>query len=234
MKFIILFLSLFAFSSFAEVCVFKGNVHPASKYKEVSSLYKLSCEWFVSHFKSYPDPDIVLTDVYYIDNWDSVKWITNRPPGILYGAFYKAKERDINVIYLELSEKAAYKKTDIIDRSFLFHEFIHYFIKAANFDELKNNNSTDLPIHEAIAYYAQDQFIQMMTEGEKTFFDFFNPMLKDQIIFISVHSFPGFAYRLYTNKPGSFMLNAIEYFKTNPVEKYNMLINGSYTRPYFN
>ena len=234
MKFVVLCLPLFVFSSFAEMCIFKGKVHPENKYEEVSNLYKLSCEWFISHFESYPDPEIVLTDVYYIDNWDSVLFINGRPSGILYGYFHKFREKkNTNIIYLELSEKEAFKKADILNQSFLFHELIHYFIKAANFEKLSNNNYSDAPMHEAIAYYAQDQFIQIITKGEKALFDFFDLMLKDQLVSTGIHSFPGLADMLYTWKPGSFILGAIKYFESGVLDKYNMLINGSYIRPQF-
>ena len=233
MKLIVFFLSFFSFFSFAEVCVFKGKVHPESKYEEVSNLYKLSCDWFISKFMSSPDPEIVLTDVYYINKWSEVEFAEGRPSNILYGAFFKSKEKNTNVIYLELSKKAPYIKTDILDQSILFHELIHYFVKAASFDKLKHNNDSDRAMHEAMAYYAQDQFIQIMTEGKKTLFDFFDPTFAWLLISPDDFFFPDMAYILYINNPGSFILGAVQYFKTRPLDKYNMLVNGHYIKSSF-
>ena len=226
-KFIILHLSIFIPLSFADVCTFKGKVHPESKYEEVSNLYTFSCEWFISHFESYPDPDIILNNVHYIDNWNSMDFIKDEKEN-LYGVFHNMKDEDVNTIYLELSKKEAYKESEIVNKSILFHEFIHFFIKAASFNKI-DAEEINLTMYESITYYAQDQFIQIITKGEKTLLDFLENINKEPKL-IKPQSFLQMAFILQLMNYKGFLFNSIEFFKTDTIKKYNSLINGDYEK----
>ena len=123
------FISLFfSFIAYADDCKFSGKVHPEYKTTEVSDLYTQACIWFLNNFDVILDPEIVLNNVYYIKSWDEIvlnyKHLNYEN---LYGIFYIYKDKHINDIYFNTMEKNVFQKNDIVDKSILYHELIHFF-----------------------------------------------------------------------------------------------------------
>ena len=75
-------------------CTFTGKVHPQTKYQEVAELYHFSCNWFTTNFNITFDPEIVLNNVYYVENWDNVHLVKQKQKNAnLAGLFYHITDK---------------------------------------------------------------------------------------------------------------------------------------------
>ena len=221
-----LVLSIPCFSAGEQDCVFQGRVHPENHYKEVSKLYRESCEWFVETFDVTFDPEIVLNNVYYILDWSEVPFV--QPYDELYGIFNKVEDKSVNDIYFRMADQGAYIRSHIINRSIVVHEMVHFFIKKAHFEQnMENGAYENVPMFEAFVYWAQDRYIKSVTNGQLGLLDY----MKEEAgkAFPLLDPFPRVSYRLYMgHNLKMFVHNAIQWFEKDPKGRYQQLINGDF------
>ena len=227
-RYIIFFtLLIFSFPVWGNDCKFSGEVHPKTKTAEVREVYEMACLWFTKNFLVKIDPDITLNHVYYIDSWDSVTELSLGDTTGLAGLLFDVKDKHKNNIYLNI-KKNPFDKGTVVENSIVFHEIIHFFVKASNWsDDPKEIRKLykNMSLHEAFAYFAQNEYIKMVTNGEKELLDYCD-CEKEKIskgthfIFVS-EMLQMFDY-------DKFLYNGILFFSNDAEEKYKKLITKKY------
>ena len=219
----------FSFPTWGNNCEFSGEVHPKTKTAEVREVYQLSCQWFTENFSVKIDPDIVLNNVYYISSWDSLTEVSLEDTIGLVGLLVNGKDKYKNNIYLNLNlTENFFDKSKVVEKSILFHEIIHFFVKAANWTddpkEIKNLYK-NMSLHEAFAFFAQNEYIKTVTNGEKELLDYCDcnkEEISAETPFVTVS---GMLEKFDFDK---FLHNGILFFSENTDAKYQRLVKQQY------
>ena len=230
MKYLIITIVSFTIYSkaYSNECVFQGMVHPAKKTETVKKLYNLACNFYIDVFDATLNQKIKLNNVYYIENWENLDYAPNDNDD-LHGLFYDREDLLVNDIYINTNSlTSAFTHDEIVEKSIIFHELIHFFIKSANFEYLSENKiDRNGLMEEIISYWAQNKYIETITKGRNNIMDYIldtnkekNFVLKDNFIYIS--------YLLYIISWKKFVYNAIYFLNNNTKKKYNMMINNKY------
>ena len=211
-------------------CVFQGRAHPETKQEETARLYSLICQWFLTHFNVTFDPEIILNNVYYIDSWDEVEFVTIPGNSVQHGLFHHITNKYINDIYFLEGETPVYDtQDDIINQSIIVHEMVHFFTKKAAFDSIiANKVYKNHPIIEAFTYWAQDQFVQYATQGRHRLVDYMSEVTGNATA-VTFTPFPDVSYLLYRSNYKGFVYNAVLWIGRNPAEKYQAIMNGDFS-----
>ena len=221
----LLYISVFYSSTTYAECDFRSEVIPLEKAEKVKKIYLEVCEWFLKTFEAEYENDIVLQKVIFVDSWDDLKEekeIENKDA--LLGFFEHPVKRFENAIYVlsNWGENAVFKDMEVVKDSFIFHELIHFFIKKTSFEEL-STNKFNMPMNEALAYWSQNQYLLKKTG--LSLIDYINEPLED---FKVSRIFPSVAMLLYKGFYRRFLYNAVLFFDTDRIEKYQKVVTGEY------
>lgn len=201
-----LFLLLFSYQSFSERAYYMEEelfIWTKNKMKEVFNV-------------EYRD-DIIFDDIIYLTSWDCLKDEPTQEREGLKATFNNMYQKDKNEIYFHLNnphEDISLEGEWLISK--LVHEYAHFFIKKAGFNEEFDGASKiyDPGLIEGIAY-----FIQQLWLLEHTGYNMF-PDDPDYIKEKLIPNFESMASRLYKMDRPKFMVNVYYYFLENAPEKF--------------
>lgn len=205
-------------------CDFSGTVHSKEKQQELEELYNYTCEWFADTFKISYDPAIILENVFYVNSWDEVDPLGKEDLQKLWGYFsMDLSEKGNNNIYLiNSTDDTPFENSDFVAKSFLFHELIHFFVKKSSFETIKNARFNE-GMHETIAYWSQNQYVEMITDN--TLIDYLkNKKEKCEISEL----FTRMATTFFGANVNKFICQAIHFLDEHRLEKFNNITNGWY------
>ncbi len=230
-KYTILAIVLFLFHSkaYSNECVFQAVVEPSEKTDTVKELYGIACHFFIETFGAKLNPKIKLNNVRYIDDWSLV---SDNDESMTHGMFVDWDKPEINDIYINPGNFGkTFTEDDIVEKSVVFHELIHFFIKSANFEYVRENEiSRDGIMEEALCLWAQSKYVETAT-GDRNLMDYILP--DDEDISITKH-FIYFSFLMFhdTSKWKRFVNNSIHFFNDDPKGKYNRVTKGIYKKAF--
>ena len=171
---------LFHFKAYSNECVFQGVVEPSEKTDTIKELYGIACHFFLETFGAKLNPKIKLNSVRYIDDWSLV---SNDDESTTHGMFIGWETPEINDIYIN---PGIFWKTfiedEIVEKSVVFHELIHFFIKSATFEYVRANEIIrDGVMEEALCYWSQSRYVEIAT-GDQNLMDYILPSNEDTSI----------------------------------------------------
>ena len=171
--------------------------------------------------------DITFGQVYYLDSFDCVDKeaapVNDYTVAVLNN-FYQKEYNDIWI--LKSPPERPFIKKGIIDEAYmqsaLVHEFAHFFTKKAGFNEEFDGITKvyDRGMIEAIAYFIQDLWLKETTGHGLLFY---YPDMEEKDFRID----PTFAFdakSFYRFDYKNFLVNAIDYFKEEAPNKFEMAV----------
>ena len=232
MNFLILIISgLFFCLSVSADCEFESTVFPNKEYKRMEQLYTTTCLWFSRVYTNEFDPDIILEKIFFIESWDEVKESKDLDRENLLGLFTSGIEKKTNKIWINTSVSDNHlinNNKDYID-SLIVHELVHFFTKRANF-ELLSKNIIDKHFTEAIAYYAQNEYLIAHT-GEDLF-KYIKKTTEEEFVVsdLQIKNFPCQVH-IFTFFGLDFVVHhSIAWMSENPAKKYKNIMSNTHNR----
>ena len=190
------------------------SAYPESLSAYSESLYHWTKNKVQEVFKVEYQDDIVLQSVEFVDEF--------KDDSFRLGAFMDYEHRHINKIkVLKRPPKQPPLVTKAYLDSTLVHEYTHFFIKKATFDDEDFLEGQDISLHEAIAYFIQNLWLEE-TLG-KNILNFHDDK-KDQP---EVKNFEAFASTIYFTNKSNFLYNATLYFKEDAPQKLQAILDGA-------
>ncbi len=233
-----LVLLLIHFRAYSSECLFEAKVHPPEKTEATKELYHEACRFFIKTFGVKLNPKIKLNNVHYVEkeeDWQPLidaGIVEKIPHGVFYSLLHDPEVATINDIYINTDvppEIASFTEDEIAKQSIVFHEFIHFFIKSANFEYvLEKNIEANRPMEEALCYWAQNKYIERTTRGRDNITDYMTTDTETEGLTLS-NNFPSIAPVLKKHSMPIFIYNSIYFFNDDTKAKYNKLINNEYS-----
>ena len=231
MKYAFILLSLLFIHPATAKCEFTTKVTPEERTEEVRAVYMDMCEWF---YKTFPDkplnPEIPLKQVIYTDSWDKIEGKNDDDNGELSALFlsYNPEERDTNKIIVLDPPTTQFWLTSspFWLGSILAHEIFHYFTKSCCVDSLNKVVHMYMPLFEATAYWAQNEYMKRNFGVE--LMEFVKDKEKDEIKDIRMNIFAQRSWLLFHMSYYNFLHYAILWVEYNPQKRLDNLLNGVY------
>ena len=233
--FLITILVILHFRAYSNECLFEAKVHPPEKTETTKELYHEACRFFTDTFSVKLNPKIKLNNVHYIEkeeDWKSIidaGIVNDISHGVFHSPFHDPEVATINDIYINTGlppELASFTEDEIAKQSFVFHEFIHFFIKSAKFEYvLEKNIKRNGLMEEALCYWAQNKYIERATQGLNNITDYMTANTEG-LTLSNNFSYAMPLYYMLSMK--IFIYNSIYFFNDDTEAKYNKFINDAY------
>ena len=212
-------------------CEFTTKVTPEERTEKVRAVYMDMCEWF---YKTFPDkplnPEIPLKQVIYTDSWSKIEEEKNgHEKRDLSARFlsYNPEERDTNkIIILDPPKTKFWLTSPFWLDSVLAHEIFHYFTKSCCVDSLNKVVHMYIPLFEATAYWAQNEYTKR-NFGIKLM-DFVKDKEKKEFENMRMSIFAKRAWILFYMRYYKFLHYAILWVEYNPQKRLDNLLKGVY------